>query len=181
MPVTVQTRYTRTAMAFHWSLAVVMLAMLVVGWNLDTMGPGPLHTLLLNLHKLVGCLVLLLAAARLAWRVTHKPPTPHWSAPVWQLRLAGVVHAGLYLFLFAMPVTGILFTNYGNGLKIFGVQLPQFGDAPNDDLCEFFKRLHGFGLYALAALIFVHVAAACWHQLVLKDDTLKRMLPGRNP
>ena len=39
------------------------------------------------------------------------------------------------------------------------------------------KEAHELIAYALVALVAAHAAAALWHHLVLKDHTLRRMLP----
>jgi cytochrome b561 len=44
-----------------------------------------------------------------------------------------------------------------------------------------FVEAHEFGAKALIALIGLHAAAALFHQFVLRDDVLQRMLPGTSP
>ena len=62
-------------------------------------------------------------------------------------------------------------------MLLFGQHLPSliFKD-------QYFSRVaigtHEFLAYALLALIGLHVAAALWHHLVLRDATLKRMWRG---
>jgi cytochrome b561 len=170
------TRYTRTAMVFHWLLAFLILGMLALGWSFDFFPPGTVRRALQDTHKLIGCCILALALARLVWRLTHRPPEAP-SVSRWQAFVAGLVHAALYGFMLLMPATGILFTNYGRGVSMFGWHAPQFGDAPNDDYQAFFQRIHDFAPYVLISLLVLHIAAALWHQFVIKDRTINRMLP----
>src|SRR5688572_32623680 len=59
---------------------------------------------LYQLHKSVGITILLLSLARLAWRLTHRPPTPVEGG--FQGFLAKAVHTLLYAFIILMPLTG---------------------------------------------------------------------------
>jgi cytochrome b561 len=171
-----KTRYTRTAMAFHWLLAFLIFGMLAVGWSFDFLPPGPTRRELQEVHRLVGCAILLLAIVRLFWRATHRPPASRKVA-LWQAALAWLVHWALYGFMFLMPVSGLLFTNYGRGLSVFGWTAPQVLGAPDDDLHALFLTFHEVAPYVFMALILLHVVAALWHQFVLRDKTINRMLP----
>ena len=59
---------------------------------------------LYQLHKSVGITILLLTLARLAWRVTNKPPRPVEGG--FQGFLAKAVHTLLYVFMIGAPLTG---------------------------------------------------------------------------
>jgi cytochrome b561 len=39
------------------------------------------------------------------------------------------------------------------------------------------KQVHAWGAWILIGLLLLHVGAALRHHLVLRDDTLRRMLP----
>lgn len=41
------------------------------------------------------------------------------------------------------------------------------------------KLVHACGAWLMTALLGLHVAAALRHHLILRDDVLRRMLPGR--
>jgi cytochrome b561 len=169
-------RYTRTAMLFHWLLAFLILGMLVLGWSVDFIPPGATRREWLDVHKVVGCTILLLAFVRLLWRATHRPPAGPRLAR-WQAAMAWLVHWALYGFMFVMPLSGILFSNYGRGLSFFGWTAPQVLGAPDDDLHSLFTRVHWVGQYVFIGMISLHIVAALWHQFVLRDRTINRMLP----
>jgi cytochrome b561 len=58
--------------------------------------------------------------------------------------------------------------------------LPLAALVPDPAVAEaVLKRVHALGAWFLAALLAVHVAAALRHHLLLRDDVLRRMLPGR--
>jgi cytochrome b561 len=64
-------RYTRTARWLHWTLAVLIIVLLALGWTMMALEhrPGGARSLF-DLHKSLGLAVLVLVAARLVWRLT---------------------------------------------------------------------------------------------------------------
>jgi cytochrome b561 len=86
---------------------------------------------------------------------------------------------GLYVLLVLQPVAGLgreLFR--GQPFQLLFWQVPELF-ARNPPLRNFFAAAHEFGAKALLALIVLHVAAALFHRLVLRDGVLHRMLPWR--
>jgi cytochrome b561 len=68
----------------------------------------------------------------------------------------------------------------GWNLSFFGLmQLPVIFPA-NSDLLATIGDWHIASVWALLALIGLHVCAALYHQIILKDGTLTRMLPSSN-
>ncbi|HEY1992257.1 MAG TPA: cytochrome b/b6 domain-containing protein, partial [Gammaproteobacteria bacterium] len=53
--------------------------------------------------------------------------------------------------------------------------------SPDRELARITKDLHDAGAWLLLALVCAHMAAAFWHELVLKDGVLRRMLPLPTP
>ena len=49
--------------------------------------------------------------------------------------------------------------------------------GPDPDLANLTKHLHEWGAWCLLALVCTHTSAAFWHEFVLKDGVLRRMLP----
>lgn len=174
------TRYTSPAIALHWLLALLILGTLVVGLVMTSLPLTPTRLRLFNWHKWAGICVLILSAARLLWRIGHRPP-PSLPAPRWQQRAAHGVHALLYLLCFAVPLAGWAYSSAtGFPVVLFGVlPLPDWVGADRE-LAATLKRLHHALAYALAAGIALHVAAAFKHQFVDRDGLLRRMWPARS-
>jgi cytochrome b561 len=88
------------------------------------------------------------------------------------------VHLGLYALLIALPLTGWLMVNAdGKSAAWFGMSLPVLIDASRPlahDLHEVHEAISSIGY----ALIGLHAAAALLHHYVVKDNTLRLMLPG---
>lgn len=71
------TTYTRTAIALHWAVALLIFVAFPLGIYMHDLPLSPQKLKLYAYHKWIGITVLLLAAARLAWRLRHPaPPAP---------------------------------------------------------------------------------------------------------
>ncbi len=179
MPTLVHHRYTLPAIALHWLLALALIASFSVGAYMADLPLSPTRLKLYNWHKWAGICILILSALRLLWRLRQQPPAD-LPMPAWQARVAHVTHVLFYLLFFAVPLVGWAYSSAaGFPVVLFGVlPLPDFV-SPNRDLAEAIKPLHGTLAWALAALVLLHVLAACKHQFVDKDGLLARMWPGR--
>src|SRR6476661_6165574 len=80
-----QERYTTTAIVFHWLIAVLIVGAFTLGLVMtDIPGFSPTKLRYYSWHKWAGVTVLLLAALRLLWRLTHRPPALPDAMPAWQ-------------------------------------------------------------------------------------------------
>ncbi len=172
-------RYTLTAMALHWLLAIAIVAVFGVGLYMEDLPRSPERLQLYAWHKWAGVSILALSALRLLWRLAHRPPTEQLM-PAWQQRSAQAVHLVLYGLFFAVPLAGWAHSSaVGVPIVWFGVlQLPDF--VPVDKaLARDFKELHEAFAWALMVLVALHVAAALKHQFIDRDGLIARMWPGR--
>jgi len=172
-------RYTATAMALHWLLAVAIVGAFGMGLYMSDLPLSPTRLELFNWHKWAGVTILALSALRLLWRLGHRPPAD-LPMPAWQARAAHAVHFLLYLAFFAVPLSGWAYSSAaGFPIVWFGVlPLPDF--VPVDKpLAHQLKELHELLAWGLALLVLAHVAAALKHHLIDKDGLLLRMMPAR--
>lgn len=172
-------RYSGPAIALHWLLALMILVSLGVGFYMTGLQMSPARLKLYNWHKWAGVTILALSAARLLWRLTHRPPADA-PMPAWQAAAARAAHALLYLLFFAVPLLGWAYSSAaGFPVVWFGVlPLPDFV-SPDKALAEALKPWHGRLAYLMAMVVLLHVGAALKHQFVDRDGLLLRMLPGR--
>jgi cytochrome b561 len=78
-----------------------------------------------------------------------------------------------------LPVLGVLATQAsGHPVTLLGIPLGSVVER-NRALAEQIAEVHEIGAWALLALAGLHAAAAIWHHAVLRDETLRRMLPLR--
>ena len=172
------TRYTPTAVALHWIVALLIIGNLAFGLYVAGLPISPAKLRTVSWHKWVGVTILLIVAVRLAWRLRHPAPAlPPTMAP-WEQRVANGTHILLYVLFFAAPITGWLFSSAaGFPVVYLGVlPLPDLV-SKNRELADVLRATHKWINYTMAALIVLHIAAAWKHHLVDRDDVLTRMLP----
>ena len=173
------TRYTPVAIALHWLLALAIVGALGVGLYMTSLPFSPMRLKLYNWHKWAGVAILVLSAARLLWRLSHRPPAD-LPMPAWQAKAAHVTHGLLYALFFAVPLFGWAYSSAaGYPIVWFGVlPLPDF--VPKDKaLADTLKELHKFAAYGLALLVLAHVGGALKHHFIDRDGLLSRMGLGR--
>lgn len=173
-------RYGNLSIATHW-LMVVLIALAYAFIELRVMFPrdSPERAFMRATHGSIGLLILALVIVRLAalWRGGRPLITP--APPAWQQFVARTVHVLLYALMIAMPILGwLLFNARGADAPFFGLELPAL-IGKDEALGKQLRSVHGLIGQAGYALIALHSAAAIVHHWVWRDDTMRRMLPGR--
>jgi len=178
---TLSETYNRGAIALHWITAALIIANLLLGLSMVGLPISPRKLSWYLVHKSIGITVFLLTSLRLVWRLARPHPAPV-PMPSWQRRAAAASHALLYLLLFAIPITGWLYSS------ATGVQVVYLGLMPLPDLVHKSRalgdvlRLVHVDLNALLFVgVSVHAAAAVRHHVVDRDAVLVRMLPLVKP
>ncbi|MEO7744122.1 MAG: cytochrome b [Usitatibacter sp.] len=178
------TRYTRTAIALHWAVALLVLVNLAFGLYVVDLPLSPQKLRFFSWHKWIGVTVFVLATARILWRLGHVPPALPAAIPRWERRFAEETHRLLYVLIFAAPLSGWLFSSAAGFQTVYLGVLP-IPDllARNRELAEALKLGHHWINYTMAAVVALHIAAAFKHRLLDRDEVLARMLPlpGRRP
>ncbi len=173
-------RYSRVAIVFHWTIAVLVIANLAIGLLHESVLSGLVSAM--GLHKSIGLTVLALTAARVAWRLAHRPPPLPADLSAIERAAAHLTHWALYALLIVMPVTGWMMVSGAKrrALDWFGiVDVPYLPIAP--DLAGVGHEAHEVLGWLMLALVVLHVAAALRHYLILRDGVLLRMMPARRP
>jgi cytochrome b561 len=176
-------RYGWIAIALHWGMALLLLVLIVLGLYMVRLPDAGFDTekiTLILVHKALGMAAMALAALRLGWRVVSALPRLADRLPDWQQVVARFVHLVFYGLMFALPLTGWLMSSAGGyPVPIFSwFSMPDLIGV-NEWLFQVFIDVHRWLAYALIVLLAVHAGAAMHHHLRLRDDTLRRMLPGR--
>lgn len=157
--------YSPLQKSLHWLTVVLIVAQ---WWtsaaiyrthahNPLGVGPDPIDLFEHELHVYGGLFILGLTVLRLSirWR-TGVPALPEGLSPASE-RLARWGHAGLYLVLFGLTTTGIVASYVWFGMG----------------------RVHEFLVKALYGLVFLHVGATIWHEVVDHVPILRRMAFSR--
>ncbi len=182
-------RYTRTAMVFHWLVALLIVAQFLIIWTVGGL-PASAERPMINLHKSIGLTVLGLAVMRALWRYANPPPPMPADYRPWERMLAHATHYSLYALIFLMPLTGWIHDSAWKGaaanpLWLFGV-IPWFrigfikdqDPATKQHIHDLFFQIHSVLGWALLALVALHLAGSLKHQVLDRKAELQRMLPG---
>jgi cytochrome b561 len=174
-------RYGRPAIVLHWVTAALIIANWLLGLSMVPMHISPRKLQWYLVHKSIGLTVLLLSSLRLGWRAVRPPPPPV-AMPRWQRRAASASHALLYVLLFAIPLSGWLYSSATGVQVVYLGVLPLPNLVPKDRAQGDALRLVHVSLNALLFVVFcLHVAAAIKHHVVDRDAALVRILPFVKP
>ncbi len=175
-------KYTTFAMLFHWFIAVAVVLTIALALYLDGLDLGPAKSQALSIHKSVGIAIFVFTWLRLVWRLTHRPPALPNTMTSLQRIAATATHSCLYAITIAMPITGyISVAARGRETTFFELFVVPSWVPLDRALSNLTETAHRYGQYAVYALVALHVAAALYHQFVVRDGLLRRMWPGRNP
>ena len=172
-------KYTKTAMAFHWLIALLIITAFCLAVTMVNMpGITPTKLKYFSWHKWLGVPIFGLSCLRLLWRLTHAAPPYTAVMPAWQKHAASALHFFLYILIFVIPISGYLYSMAAGIPVIYlGVfPMPIVMDA-NPELKPLLKEVHFYLNMALLASFVLHVAAALKHQFIERDQTINRMLP----
>jgi cytochrome b561 len=169
------TRYTRTAIALHWLLALAIVCTFTLGVYMHELPESADRDQLYDWHRSAGVSILALSAFRLLWRLAHRPPADV-AMPAWQTRTAHIVHGLLYALFFAVPLSGWAHTSAGgHAVVMFGVwTLPDFVPV-HKGLAGVLQDVHELCATLLGLLVIGHVGAALKHHWLDRDGLLARM------
>lgn len=167
--------------AFHWLIASLITAQFAIGYAMDPgggrgrgrgrgrggesgrgrgRGRGGEWDLfgddaLLTVHVVLGVTILVLALARLTWRMTT--PLPPWADTLTpgERKLAHWTERLLYLVMFAIPLTGLVLVFSGD---------------------DYLVGLHVSAHITCFVAIAAHLGLVLKHQLLDRDHLLRRMV-----
>lgn len=152
------TKFSKVQIVLHWGVLLLFLGSFFSheamkdSWR-DLMRNGTTDgSIGTQVHVIVGIVILALAIWRLALR--HTKPQPAEVGSGLQALLAKVVKIGLYVVMLVLPLSGM--AAWFGGVR---------------DAGEVHEVMFNLGLL----LVGLHVAAALFHQFVLKDNLMARM------
>lgn len=164
---------------FHWGLALLIVATAIYGLRAEDAPMGPPKFELFAIHKSLGLTVFVLMIARLGWRFLNPVPILPPALSGWERLAAGAAHWVLYGLFLAMPLSGWVVTSAANfPISFFGLFEVPLISGPDKALQENASLAHQVLFWAILGVVGIHAAAALRHHFLLKDDILKRMLPG---
>jgi cytochrome b561 len=172
--------FTRVARLLHWAMAAMILAMLFIGVGMVSTVSNR-HDALVAIHRPLGIAILVLAAIRLVYRLTHPAPPLPAGMPTWQRGAAHLSHWALYGLMLALPLVGWAMLSAGAYPVVLyqALHLPAIL-PPDPMLYAALRRAHRLLAYLLFATFLAHLAAALLHGLVYRDGVFASMARGRS-
>lgn len=173
--------YGSVAKWLHWSIALIVLFMLLLGFLMGNASNPTFQGILYTLHKSTGLTFLFLVIIRLLWRMTNVQPKLPSSVPQWQQFAARLNHLLLYTVLFCMPLSGWIFSTAAgkpvNFWWLVTIPCPYVPISPT--LTKTVSDLHEILAYTLIALITLHLCGIFKHLNDREFDVITRMLSSR--
>jgi cytochrome b561 len=178
--------YDPVSQAFHWLTAVFVVAAFILGpegfGRAMRQGLDPATRWDIVTHETLGLGVLVLTLLRLLWALV-RPAPPRFDLAPWMHFASKAVQALLWLLMLLLPVTAVLaLGSEGHPLTLLGgLRVDRMPWIENASIAHWadWGEVHGLLGDVIIWIAGAHAAAAIFHQLVLKDDVLRSMLPRR--
>ncbi|HET6942139.1 MAG TPA: cytochrome b [Sphingomicrobium sp.] len=171
-----RSRYDPVAIFLHWTTVILVLVQMALAqlWGLSG---RPTRHLMVVAHMSFGIILTGLIVVRLIWRLipSHRVRSLDTG---WVRFASSGVHALLYVMLAAQAVLGFLLRwSGGEAMSFFGLSIPPPFAAWSRGANREVGDLHEWNGWAIILVATGHAAAALYHQYVLRDGGLSRMLP----
>ncbi|MEY2817527.1 MAG: hypothetical protein RL275_990 [Chloroflexota bacterium] len=170
-------RYHPLQVTLHWLVVIFVFAAFVIGKSMNGQPNDNTKLVPLALHMGIGIVTMLVIVVRFITRMRLPKPAHVTAGNAVFDWIGKFVHYALYLFVFLMAVSGMSLS--------MQAELPSivFGGSGASLPAGFFdftaRTMHGFIAPTLVLLVLLHVGAAFYHQLALKDNLLSRMWYGK--
>lgn len=172
-------RYSSLSRSLHWVTLILIVAVYACIELREFYPKGSdFREGLKTWHFMLGLTVFLLTALRIIVRVTNPTPPITPEPAAWQMMSAKATHFALYAFMIAMPIAGwLILSASGKIIPFYGFELPTLV-GPSKALAGQIKEIHETVGTIGYFVIGLHALAALFHHYIVKDDTLRRMMPG---
>lgn len=173
-----ETKYGAASIALHWAMLLLIAAVYACMEfrEIFPKGSAPREGMK-TWHTMLGLAVFALVWLRLALPLVGGTPDIKPRPPQWQVQFAGLMKIALYAFMIGTPLLGwMLLSAEAKPIPFFGLELPSLM-SENKAFAKQLKEVHEAVSTVGYFLIGLHAAAALYHHYVVRDNTLRRMLP----
>jgi cytochrome b561 len=172
------------AILLHWLIALLILALLALGYIMTRPDIDPaLQFSLFQWHKSFGMLVLVLGLVRaVQWGISVKVE-PVATLSALERLMSSTTHKLLLVLGVLVPLAGWIIASVSPlGIPTFMFDLfvvPHLPFAQSERAEALWSEVHATLAYTLLCLIVLHALAALYHHVWRRDDVLMRMLGRR--
>lgn len=169
--------YSVTQKVIHWLMGLVIMLDLFVAQKFGGFLEEAERLQSRMDHATLGTMLAVLLLLRLFFRwKSGAPALPEAGMSGWQIMLAKFVHVGLYAGMILLLGTGVVTAMQATDpiliFQSFDITLGQM----SEDNFVFLRRFHDAMTWIMIGLIVLHVAGALYHQFIIRDRILVRML-----
>ena len=173
-------RFGAVSIGLHWLNALVVIALLVLGFIAWPLPRGVERSGLLHWHMSLALLLLPFAIARVVWRVRHGKPATEQRNRLLKTAADIVWKVMLIAIVLQMLTGSLLVWMHDRPLEIFGLVTIPSPLPPMDELqAALVQQVHLVSAVALASTIVIHILGALKHLLIDRDGVTQRMLKFR--
>lgn len=168
-------QYSKRTAILHWLIFTLVIAAFLLGHELDESKDAAMKLSMYPAHFLIGDAVLLLVLLRIYFRKKDGEPAPANASPLLN-KIASATHILMNISIIALVISGMAIvatSGLANALRAGDPSLiPDFHKVDA-------KEFHELFLGVTLLLVAFHVAAALYHQFIIKDNLLRRIMIRR--
>lgn len=168
-------QYSKRTALLHWIIFLLVIAAFYLGHELDESKNTAQKLSMFPAHFLIGDLALLLTLLRIYFRKKDGEPAPANANPLLN-KVATATHGLLNLTLIAVVISGITTVATSGVIEALKKSDPSL--IPDFEKVAA-KGFHEIFIAVLLLLAAFHVVAALYHQFVVKDNLLRRIMIRR--
>ncbi len=175
-----KTSYNNLMKILHWATVLLLLSQFITIW-LSQLGyrlkDKAFGMEMIDLHKALGLAIIATVTIRLLWR--HIGGLPDWAQGLqkWEKTAAHKLEVWLYRLLFAIPITGMIYSiTSGYPIHFFDLfSIPKLMDY-NRLLSNITWFIHMLSAYLLTANVALHIGFVARRSIFEKDGYIRRMI-----
>lgn len=173
-----QARYSGLSIALHWLTLVLMAAIYITIELHESLPRGhALRRPMEDWHIYLGVCLLPIVLVRVFTILRSNIPAIVPQPPLWQMRITKLMKVYLYVLMIGAPLIGWIMVNAeGHVVNLWGLALPSLV-SQSESLAGLASEAHEILGVSGYFFIAIHAFAALYHHYMVKDNTLKRMLP----
>ncbi len=168
-------QYSKRTAVFHWLILLLVVAAFYFGHQLDEAKDAAQKLPMFPVHFLIGDLILLLTLVRIYFRKKDGEPAPANANPLLN-KIAAATHALTNLTVIAVVISGMVTAATSGVIEALKASDPNL--VPDFSTVGA-KAYHELFIGLLLALVVFHVLAAAYHQLIVKDNLMRRIMIKR--
>lgn len=168
-------QYSKRTAILHWLIFLLVVGAFYLGHFVADEASPAQKISLLPIHFLTGDLILLLVLVRIYIRKKDGEPAPANANPLLN-KLAAATHGLLNISLIAVAITGVVTVATSGVIEALKKSdpnlLPDFEKVGAREVHELF-------IAVMLLLVVFHVVAALYHQFIVKDNLMRRIMIKR--